>query len=54
MCIRDRQKRPGNTVRAFLQGDAVACAVRGQDTPTGFYNVERMLRLLASRGAVAT
>lgn len=48
------QKRPGNTVRAFLQGDAVACAVRGQDTPTGFYNVERMLRLLASRGAVAT
>ena len=48
------QKRHGNSVRVFLQGDGVACAVRGQDTPTGFYNIERMLRLLASRGAVAT
>jgi uncharacterized protein involved in oxidation of intracellular sulfur len=48
------QKRPGNSVRVFLQGDGVSSAVRGQDTPTGFYNVERMLRLLASHGAVAT
>ncbi|MHB1191875.1 MAG: DsrE/DsrF/TusD sulfur relay family protein [Longimicrobiales bacterium] len=48
------QKRPGNSVRVFLQGDGVSSAVRGQETPNGFYNVERMLRLLASHGAVAT
>ena len=47
-------KRPGNVVRVFLQGDGVGCATRGQDTPTGFYNIERMLRILASRGSVAT
>jgi hypothetical protein len=34
--------------------DAVTCAIRGQQTPEGFYNVERMLRLLAKHGAVAT
>ena len=47
-------KQPGEAVRVFLMGDAVACAVRGQETPAGFYNVERMIRSLASRGAVAT
>jgi uncharacterized protein involved in oxidation of intracellular sulfur len=47
-------KQPGEAVRVFLMGDAVACAVRGQETPAGFYNVERMIKSLASRGAVAT
>ena len=32
-------------VKVFLLGDAVACARAGQDTPKGFYNVERMIRL---------
>lgn len=31
-------------LRVFLMGDAAACAKRGQVTPQGFYNVERMLR----------
>lgn len=47
-------KRPGVTVRVFLTGDGVQCARRGQQTPQGYYNVERMVKSLAHRGAVAT
>jgi uncharacterized protein involved in oxidation of intracellular sulfur len=36
----------------YLQGDAVACAKSGQQTPDGYYNVERMLRPLLRKGAV--
>lgn len=46
-------KRPEAAVRIFLTGDGVACARRGQKTPNGFYNVERMLKSLARRGEVA-
>lgn len=46
-------KRPETAVQVFLTGDGVACARRGQKTPDGFYNVERMLKSLARRGEVA-
>ena len=46
-------KRVGVTVRVFLTGDGVACARRGQTTPDGYYNVERMVKSLARRGQVA-
>ena len=36
----------------FLMGDAVACAKRGQKTPNGYYNVERMLKPLVRTGKV--
>jgi len=36
----------------YLLDDAVLCAKRGQETPTGFYNIERMLRPLIRRGQV--
>ena len=36
----------------FLVGDAVVCAKKGQQTPQGFYNVERMLKPVAARGMV--
>ena len=32
-------------------GDAAACAASGQTTPNGYYNIERMLKLLAAKGA---
>ena len=41
-------------VRVFLIGDAVQCAVRGQETPQGFYNIERMVSSIVRRGEVAT
>ena len=47
-------KRPGVTVRVFLTGDGVVCARRGQKTPEGYYNFERMVKALARRGEVAT
>lgn len=38
------------TVTVFLMADAVACARRGQKTPEGYYNLERMLRRVVSAG----
>jgi uncharacterized protein involved in oxidation of intracellular sulfur len=39
-------------VRVFLMGDAASCAKRGQQTPNGYYNVERMLHGVTNRGGV--
>ena len=44
-------KQPGNSISVFLMGDAVACAVAGQQTPNGYYNIERMLKGLANKRA---
>ena len=41
----------GNEVRVFLIGDAVTCAMAGQTTPNGYYNLEKMLRSTAAKGA---
>lgn len=47
-------KRDGDDpVNVFLMGDAVLCAKHGQETPDGYYNVERMLKRIArSKGGV--
>jgi len=37
-------------VRVFLMADAVTCALPGQATPQGYYNIERMLRSVISHG----
>jgi uncharacterized protein involved in oxidation of intracellular sulfur len=47
-------KRPGVALRVFLTGDGVLCARKGQKTPEGYYNIERMIKSLAQRGEVAT
>ncbi len=47
-------KRDGTHVRVYLIGDGVNCAIAGQKTPEGYYNIERMLKSLAKRGEVAT
>ncbi len=47
-------KREGVEVRIFLVADAVFCARKGQTTPDGYYNVERMVKSLAKKGEVAT
>jgi uncharacterized protein involved in oxidation of intracellular sulfur len=47
-------KKPDAHVRLFLTGDGVNCAIGGQQTPQGYYNVERMIRSLAQRGEVYT
>jgi len=41
------------TVTVFLLGDAAAAAKSGQQTPNGYYNVERMLKgVLTRKGEV--
>jgi uncharacterized protein involved in oxidation of intracellular sulfur len=40
----------GMTVNVFLMGDSVVSAKRGQRTPDGYYNMEKMLRSLVDRG----
>jgi uncharacterized protein involved in oxidation of intracellular sulfur len=44
-------KVEGEGVRVFLLADAVTCAVAGQTTPNGYYNLERMLAATVHRGA---
>jgi uncharacterized protein involved in oxidation of intracellular sulfur len=39
-------------LRVFLIGDAVGCALAGQKTPDGYYNLEKMLRFLTHKGVV--
>ena len=47
-------KRPHVNVRVFMTADGVLCARKGQKTPEGYYNIERMVKALARRGEVAT
>ena len=34
----------------FLLGDAVTCAIAGQKTPDGYYNLARLLKSIAHHG----
>jgi uncharacterized protein involved in oxidation of intracellular sulfur len=45
-------KRDDTAVKVFLMGDAVGVARVGQKTPNGYYNLERMLKLIAHKGGV--
>ena len=47
-------KRTGVQVRVFLMADGVFCGRKGQKTPDGYSNIERMLHAVIRRGAVAT
>jgi uncharacterized protein involved in oxidation of intracellular sulfur len=44
-------KSEADTLAVFLIGDAASCAVEGQATPSGYYNLERMLKALAAKGS---
>lgn len=44
------QKEVEADIRVFMMADAVANAVAGQNTPQGFYNVERMLKGILAKG----
>jgi uncharacterized protein involved in oxidation of intracellular sulfur len=46
-------KAEGLDLTVFLMGDAVATAKAGQQTPNGYYNLERMLKgVIAKKGRV--
>jgi uncharacterized protein involved in oxidation of intracellular sulfur len=47
------KRDPATEVTVFLMADAVVAARKGQKTPEGYYNVERMLkRIVVGKGAV--
>ena len=37
-------------IKIFLLADAVFCGLPNQNTPNGFYNIERMLKSVIRRG----
>jgi len=45
-----QKDHPGAEVHIFLMADAVTCALPNQSTPQGYYNIQRMLRSVASKG----
>jgi uncharacterized protein involved in oxidation of intracellular sulfur len=45
-------KRDDVEVRVFLLGDAVACAIAGQQLPEGHYHLDRMLKGILHRARV--
>lgn len=42
---------PEVEIRVFLMADAANCAIPDQNTPNGYYNIERMLEGLIAKGA---
>ena len=40
----------GMEVQLFLMGDSVVSAKKGQQTPEGYYNMEKMLQSLINKG----
>ncbi len=45
-----QREHPDVDLRLFLLGDAVACALPHQETPQGYYNLERMLGAVIQKG----
>ncbi len=37
-------------IKIFLLADAVSCGLPNQNTPTGYYNIERMLKSIIQKG----
>jgi uncharacterized protein involved in oxidation of intracellular sulfur len=46
-----QKEHAGAEVQIFLMADAVTCALPGQSTPQGYYNIERMLKAAINKGA---
>ena len=50
MAMMLQKEHPDVEVRVFLMADAVTCALPDQLTPQGYYNIERMLKAVISKG----
>lgn len=44
-------QRDGVDVKVFCFGDAVGCAIAGQQLPNGYYHLDRMITSTAHHGA---
>src|SRR3989338_83919 len=45
-----QKDHPEVRVNVFLMADAVGCALSNQNTPQGYYNIERMMRSVLGKG----
>lgn len=45
-----QKDHPNVQVNIFLMADAVSCALPNQNTPQGYYNIERMLKSVLAKG----
>lgn len=47
------KENEGTEMCIFLMADAVGCAIPNQKTPDGYYNIERMLKIVLNKnGAI--
>lgn len=47
------KSEPQPKLTVFLMADAVACAKKGQITPNGYYNLERMIKGVVRQAEIA-
>lgn len=52
MAMQIQKDFPEEEVRIFLMADAATCALPNQNTPNGYYNIERMLKSIINRGGL--
>jgi uncharacterized protein involved in oxidation of intracellular sulfur len=45
-----QKDHPTVQVNVFLMADAVGCAIPSQNTPQGYYNIERMMKSILGKG----
>jgi uncharacterized protein involved in oxidation of intracellular sulfur len=48
-----QKDHPEVEARVFLMADAVGCALPGQSTPQGYYNIQRMVESVIKKGGKA-
>lgn len=46
-----QKESPETEVALFLMADAVGCAIPNQTTPSGYYNIEIMMKSVIKKGA---
>lgn len=49
LAMKLQQEHPGVEVRVFLMANAVTAALPNQTTPSGYYNIERMLKAVINK-----
>jgi len=47
-----QKEQEENEIRIFLMADAVNCAIPNQNTPSGYYNIERMIKAVLSKSGI--
>lgn len=52
LAIQIQKDYEGTELNVFLMADAVTCALPNQNTPNGYYNIERMLKAVIQKKGI--